>query len=178
MDEAERQFDQSQQKQRLFGEFRYAASTWDRQRRVIVKAERLMEGPNMRFVITSLKGEPQALYDEVYCQRGEVENRIKEQQLGLFADRTSCQKLYTNQFRLILSSAAYVLLQTMRRTALDGTDLARSQVNTIRLKVLKVAARVEITVRRVVFHMASSYPYQQQFRKVLERIGGPHMTPI
>lgn len=178
MQQSEHQFEQSQQKQRLFGEFTYAAQTWDRKRRVIVKAERLVLGPNMRFVVTSLEGDPQHLYDAVYCQRGEVENRIKEQQLGLFADRTSCQKLYANQFRLILSSAAYVLLQALRRTALQGTDLARSQVQTIRLKVLKVAARVVVSVRRVVFHMASSYPYQAMFRKLLDRLGGPHMAPI
>jgi|TARA_B100000408_G_scaffold15304_1_gene10486 hypothetical protein len=176
--QAERQFEHSHEKQRVFEEFRYAASTWDRERRVIIKAERLVEGPNTRFVVTSLEGEPQHLYDKVYCQRGDAENRIKEQQLGLFAGRTSCGAMHANQFRLFLSSAAYVLLQALRRIALEGTELARSQVQTIRLKLLKVAARVVVSVRRVRFYMASSYPYQEPFRRLLERLGGPQMAPI
>jgi Transposase DDE domain group 1 len=110
--------------------------------------------------VTNVPGDPQELYDEVYCQRGEMENRIKEQQLGLFADRTSCHRFLANQFRLLLSSAAYVLVQALRRTALAGTELARAQVGTIRLRLFKVAARVAVSARRVVFHLASSYPYQ------------------
>ncbi len=178
IEESERQFEQSQEKQRVFGEFTYAATPWDRERRVIIKAERLVEGPNTRFVVTSLEGEPQPLYDDVYCQRGEAENRIKEQQLGLFAGRTSCGKMYGNQFRLFLSSAAYVLMHALRRIALEGTELERSQVQTIRLKLLKVAARVVVSTRRVRFYMASSYPYQELFRKLLDRLGGPQMAPI
>jgi hypothetical protein len=99
-----------------------------------------------------------------------MENRIKEQQLDLFADRTSCHRFLANQFRLLLSSAAYVLVQALRRTALSGTDLARAQVGTIRLKLFKVAARVVVTARRVVYHLASSYPYQAVFRSVYERL--------
>jgi hypothetical protein len=102
----------------------------------------------------------------VYCQRGAAENRIKEQQLDLFADRTSCHHFLANQFRLLLSSAAYVLVQALRRTALAGTELAAAQVGTIRLKLFKVAARVVVTARRVVFHLASSYPFQLIFREV------------
>ena len=94
------------------------------------------QGANPRFVVTRLAGDAQALYDEVYCARGEMENRLKEQQLGLFADRTSCQSWWANQFRLLLSSAAYLLLETIRRPGLAGTELARAQVATIRLKVL------------------------------------------
>ena len=101
-------------------------------------------GANPRFVVTNVPGDPQELYEEVYCQRGEMENRIKEQQLDLFADRTSCHRFLANQFRLLLSSAAYVLVQALRRTALAGTELARAQVGTIRLKLLKVAARVRV----------------------------------
>ena len=108
--QAEFQFQQTQQKQRVFGELTYAAQTWDRPRRVIVKAERLGPGPNTRFIVTNLAGVPQALYDDIYCQRGDMENRIKEQQLGLFADRTSCHDFGANQFRVLLSAAAYVLL--------------------------------------------------------------------
>jgi hypothetical protein len=167
---AERQFQRTGQPQRLFGSISYGASTWDRTRRVIVKAEHNAKGANPRFVVTNVPGDPQELYDDVYCQRGEMENRIKEQQLDLFADRTSCHRFMANQFRLLLSSAAYVLVQTLRRTALAGTELARAQVGTIRLKLFKVAARVVVSVRRVVFHLASSYPYQELFRSVYERL--------
>jgi Transposase DDE domain group 1 len=170
---AQRQFQKTGQPQRLFGSFAYAASSWDRRRRVIVKAEHNDQGSNPRFVVTNAPGDPQALYDDVYCQRGEMENRIKEQQLDLFADRTSCHRFLANQFRLLLSSAAYVLVQALRRTALVGTELARAQVGTIRLRLFKVAARVVVSVRRVVFHLASSYPYQEVFRAVYERLIGP-----
>ncbi len=163
-------FDWTGQPQRLFGTFAYAAGTWDRPRRVLVKAEHTAQGANPRFVVTNVPGDPPELYEDVYCQRGEMENRIKEQQLELFADRTSCHRFLANQFRLLLSSAAYVLLQALRRTALAGTELAQAQVGTIRLKLLKVAARVVVTVRRVVFHLASSYPYQALFRLVAARL--------
>jgi hypothetical protein len=169
---AERQHRRTGQPQRIFGSFAYAAGTWDRRRRVIVKAEHSDQGTNPRFVVTNVPGEPQALYDEVYCQRGETENRIKEQQLDLFADRTSCHRFLANQFRLLLSSAAYLLIQALRRRALAGTELARGQVGTIRLKLLQVAARVVTSVRRVVFHLASSYPYQALFTGVMARVSG------
>jgi Transposase DDE domain group 1 len=174
---AERQFRQTGQPQRIFGSFGYAASTWDRTRRVIVKAEHNAQGANPRFVVANVPGDPQELYEDVYCQRGEMENRIKEQQLDLFADRTSCHRFLANQFRLLLSSAAYVLVQALRRTALSGTELARAQVGTIRLKLFKVAARVGVTARRVVFHLASSYPYQEVFRSVFERLTGHRPSP-
>jgi hypothetical protein len=114
--------------------------------------------------------DPRELYEEVYCQRGEMENRIKEQQLDLFAGRTSCHLLPANQFWLLLSAAAYVLVQALRRTALSGTELARAQVGTIWLRLLKVAARVVVSARRVAFHLASSYPLQELFGSVLERV--------
>ena len=171
---AQRQFQQTGRPQRLFGSFAYAASTWDRPRRVIVKAEHNAQGANPRFVVTNVPGDPRELYDDVYCQRGEMENRIKEQQLDLFADRTSCHRFLANQFRLFLSSAAYVLVQGLRRTALSGTEWACAQVGTIRLRLFKGAARVVVTARRVVFHLASSYPYQDVFRAVYERLtAGP-----
>ena len=133
---------------------------------MIVKAEHTAQGQNPRFVVANVPGDPQELYEDVYCQRGEAENRIKEQQLDLFADRTSCHRFLANQFRLLLSSSAYVLIQALRRTALAGTELAEAQVGTIRLKLFKVAARVVVSARRVVFHLASSYPYQAVFREV------------
>jgi hypothetical protein len=167
---AERQFERTGVPQRLFGSFAYAAASWDRPRRVIVKAEHGARGANPRFVVTNVPGDPQELYEAVYCQRGEAENRIKEQQLDLFAGRTSCHRFQANQFRLLLSSAAYVLMQALRREALADTELAEAQVGTIRLKLLKVAARVVVSTRRVVFHLAGSFPYRELFRGVQERL--------
>jgi hypothetical protein len=166
MDQAQTQHAQTQEKQRLFGAVQYAAKSWDRERRVIVKAEHTAKGSNPRFVVTNLQQEAQLLYDEVYCVRGEMENRIKEQQLGLFSDRTSCHDWWANQFRLLLSSCAYVLLETIRRLGLAGTDLARAQVGTIRLKLLKIGAVVLRNTRRVRLLLASSYPYQNIFAQV------------
>jgi hypothetical protein len=168
--QTEAQFQQTQQKQRLFRELTYAAQTWDRPRRVIVKAERLALGPNTRFIVTNLAGAPQALYDDIYCQRGDMENRIKEQQLGLFADRTSCHDFEANQFRVLLSAAAYVLLEALRRIGLAGTELAAAQVSTIRRKLLKIGAGVICSVRRIVLHLAGGYPLQQLFASVLARL--------
>ena len=170
MNAAEKAYQRSGRKQRRFHEIRYAAHTWDRKRRVIVKAERLQEGPNCRFVVTNLEQPPKHIYDGRYTARGDMENRIKEQQLDLFADRTSCHRFAANQFRLLLASAAYVLISHLRRLALPGTQLARAQVGTIRIKLLKVAARVVTSVRRVVFHLSSSYPYQSLFRAIVARL--------
>lgn len=173
IDKADRRFKTSGQPQRIFGSFAYAAATWDRQRRVIVKAEHTAQGPNPRFIVVNVPGDPRKLYEDVSCQRGDMENRIKEQQLDLFADRTSCHRFLANQFRLLLSSAAYVLVQALRRMALRGTDLEQAQVGTIRLKLLKVAARVVVSARRVVFHLATSYPWAERFQAVFERVMSP-----
>jgi hypothetical protein len=168
--QAARQFSKTKEPQRIFASFSYGASTWDRSRRVIVKAEHNAQGRNPRFVVTNVPADPQEVYEDFYCQRGNMENRIKEQQLDLFADRTSCHRFLANQFRLLLSSAAYVLVQALRRTALRETDLEKAQVGTIRLKLLKVAALVVVSARRIVFHLATSYPFQPLFRSVLERL--------
>jgi hypothetical protein len=170
MQSAAAQFESTQEKQRFFGWIDYAAQSWDRQRRVIIKAEHSAQGANPRFLVTSLAGDAQQLYDEVYCARGEMENRIKEQQLGLFADRTSCQGWWANQFRLLLSSAAYVLLETIRRVGLAGTELARAQVATIRLKVLKIGTVIVRNTRRIRLLFTSAYPYQELFGSVLRRL--------
>ena len=167
---AARRFALTGEPQRIFGSFAYSADTWDRKRKVIVKAEHTAKGVNPRFIVTNVPGAAQELYEDVYCQRGDMENRIKEQQLDLFADRTSCHRFLANQFRLLLSSAAYVLVQALRRTALSGTELATAQVGTLRLKLFKVAARVVLSARRVVFHLASSYPYKELFRAVFDRL--------
>jgi hypothetical protein len=120
--------------------------------------------------VTTLGGEPQTLYDELYCKRGDAENRIKEQQLGLFADRTSCHDFMANQFRVLLSAAAYVLMETLRRVGLVRTELAQAQVDTIRLKLLKIGARVVRSVRRIVLHLATAYPLQELLAGVLRRL--------
>jgi hypothetical protein len=160
MEQAEAQYQETGEKVRLFGETSYAAATWDRERRVIIKSERLELGLNTRFVVTNLDHPPQELYDEVYAKRGDMENRIKEQQMMLFADRTSCHDFQANQFRLLLSTFAYVLIDALRREYLKGTELETAQCNTIRLKLFKIAARVRVTARRVWFHLSSSYPHR------------------
>jgi len=164
MAQAEAAFAAAPQKQRVFAWMEYSAESWDRARRVIAKAEFSDKGKNPRFVVTSLEGDAQALYDEVYCARGEMENRIKEQQLGLFADRTSCHAWWANQFRVLLSAAAYVLVETVRRVALAGTELARAQVTTIRLKLFKLGTVIVRNTRRILLLFSSAYPLQELFR--------------
>ena len=170
MQTVEDAYQRTGRKQRRFYALRYAAQTWDRERRVIVKAERLTQGPNCRFVVTNLKDRPHQIYDQRYTARGDMENRIKEQQLDLFADRTSCHRFQANQFRLLLASAAYVLIAQLRRLALADTELAQAQVGTIRLKLFKVAARVVLSVRRVVLHLCSNYPYTSLFNRIIARL--------
>lgn len=164
--QAETAYTKSREKQRLFASITYAASTWDKKRRVIVKAEHSRRGSNPRYVVTNLAGDEQELYDKVYCARGDMENRIKEQQLGLFADRTSCSKWWPNQFRLLLSSIAYVLLESIRRLYLSGTELARCQVDTIRLKLLKIGAIIIRNTRKIRVLLSGSYPHRKLFTRV------------
>ena len=170
MEHSSRAYEANGEKQRQFGWLDYKAKTWDRPRQVIAKAEHSAKGSNPRFVITSLQGSAQDIYDKIYCARGEMENRIKEQQLGLFADRTSCHGWWSNQFRLLLSSAAYVLMETIRRVGLKGTELARAQVGTIRLKLLKVGTIILQNTRRIRLLMSSGYPYEELFMKVVGRL--------
>jgi len=142
----------------VFGEFAYAADTWLHERRVITKAEVMSKGENPRFVVTSRTDlEPEAHY-RFYCQRGDPENRIKELKLDLKADRLSCHRFWANQFRLLLHAAAYMLMQAMR-AALAGTEFARAQVSTLRLRLLKVGARIRESVRRVWVQLPSAYPW-------------------
>jgi hypothetical protein len=162
--DAEARHRETKEKVRLFGAFEYQAHTWDRPRRVIAKAEHNAHGPNPRYLVTNLDGEPQPLYDERYCARGETENRIKEQQLDLFSDRTSCHEWWANQFRLLLSSFAYVLMETLRGVGLTGTELAQAQAGTLRLKLLKVGAVVVRNTRRVWLRLSSAFPLQEVFR--------------
>ena len=172
--QAQRQFEATGQPARVFKEFEYRTrKSWSRGRRVIGKAEHLAKGANPRFVVTSLSAErmaPQPLYEVLYCARGEMENRIKEQQLCLFADRTSCHSMRANQLRLWLSSVAYVLMQTLRQHGLKETPLATARCDTIRLKLLKIGAVVRVTVRRVWFSLAESYPFQECFQRVYQNV--------
>jgi len=161
---------------REFRDFVYRTrSSWSRKRRVVGKAEHLSKGANPRFVVTSLSMEARRLYEDLYCARGDMENRIKEQQLDLFADRTSTATLRANQLRLYFSSLAYVLLNHLRRVGLRGTDLARAQCGTIRLKLLKIGALISVSVRRVRFRLASGYPYAVLFRTVLANLQASHV---
>jgi len=171
MDEAVEMMKATGEAARVFGEFSYAAKDWKVSRRVIAKAEALPDKENHRYIVTNLDGDPRYLYEDVYCLRGDMENRIKEQQRGLYADRLSCRAFRANQFRLLLSSAAYVLLQALRRQGLVGTELEKAQVGTIRLKLLKIGGRVTRSVRRIVFHLPRSYPFKGVFSTILSRVG-------
>ncbi len=171
--EATQQWNQTGKAARVFTEFGYQTRQtkkggWDRERRVVAKAEHIDGKQNPRFVVTSLSGERwagQSLYEDLYCARGDMENRIKEQ-FSLFADRVSAETMRANQFRLYLSVMAYVLMSALRRVGLKATELATAQVSTIRNKLLKIGAQVRVTVRRVWVSMASSYPWQSLYEQV------------
>jgi hypothetical protein len=164
-------FEQTGQPARLFKEFKSRTlDSWSRARRVIAKAEHLDKGANPRFVVTTLQGDPRRLYEEVYCARGEMENRIKEQQLSLFADRTSAATMRANQLRLWFSSVAYLLMQAVRRLALRGTAMEKAQCQTIRLKLLKIGAQVKITVRKVWVSLAEGCPCKEIFLRAHENL--------
>ena len=153
--------------ERLFKELRYQTlNSWSCERRVVAKAEHLPKGKNPRFTVTSLSSEAfeaKELYEKIYCARGDMENRIKECQLDLFADRTSAGSLRANQLRLWLASLAYVLMTALRRIALQGTELAHATAGTIRLKLLKLGALVTVSVRRVKIAIASACPLKGAF---------------
>jgi hypothetical protein len=179
-EQARVEFERTKESARVFTDLHYRTlDSWSRERRVVAKAEHLAKGANPRFVVTSLTAEGRAaklLYEEDYCGRGEMENRIKEQQLHLFADRTSVRTMRGNQVRLFFSSIAYVLLEALRRLGLAGTELASAQCQTIRLKLLKIGALVRVTVRKVWVKLSSGHPYAEAFRRVhanLARLRSP-----
>jgi hypothetical protein len=169
--EAQHQFEQTGEAARVFKDFTYKTrKSWSKERRVVGKAEHLKQGANPRFVVTSLTTERVAaapLYEQRYCGRGEMENRIKEQQLMLFADRTSTHNMRSNQLRLLFSTMAYLLHQALREFGLAGTELAKAQAGTIRTKLLKIGGRLRISVRRVWLSLSEAYPYQELFARVL-----------
>ncbi len=157
----------------MFSEFSYQTRKrknggWDRERRVVAKAEHIDGKQNPRFVVTSLSCEQwaaRALYEDFYCARGDMENRIKEQ-FSLFADRVSSETMRANQMRMYLSAMAYVLMCGLRRLGLKDTELAQAQVSTIRTRLLKIGARVRVSVRRVYLSMAASYPWANLFAQI------------
>jgi hypothetical protein len=165
----------TEETEHLYGECRYAARSWPHRRRVIFKAE-VVRHPgrdpkdNPRFVITNLSQNPQWVYERVYCQRGEIENRIKELHHGLEIDRTSCSRFWANQFRVLMTAAAYVLMQELRHQA-AGTVCARAQVGTLRERLIKIGVRIEASVRRIVLHLPSSFPYLRTWRHVAHALG-------
>ena len=173
MHEATEQWQQTGKAARVFNEFEYQAKKtkkggWDRARRVVAKAEHIDGKENPRFVVTSLSSEEwaaQALYESLYCARGDMENRIKEQ-FSLFADRVSTETMRANQMRLYLSAMAYILMSGLRRLGLKATELASAQVSTIREKLLKIGAQIRVTARKVWVSMASSYPWQDLYQQV------------
>lgn len=158
---------------RIFEEFPYRAGSWDRHRWVIGKAEWTNGGANPRFIITNedrLSFQTRTLYEQDYCGRGNMENRIKEQQLDMFADRTSTETMRANQLRLWFSTLAYLLVNQLRRVGLAGTELAQATCGTIRLKLFKIGAVVQVSVRRVLVGLSSSYPWAQLWRQVAGRL--------
>ena len=157
------QYEQSGLKQREIGEFRYAADSWDIERRVITRLEYGALGTNPRFVVTNLEGQASELYEQLYCARGEAENRIKEAQLDLFGTRASCHKFLANQMRLLLAALAYTLMQRLRELALYGSELARATAATIRVRLLKIGAAIVRNTRRVRVLLASHHPLRQVF---------------
>lgn len=175
MKKARRMSRATAQTEHLYGECRYAARTWNRKRRVIIKAE-VVRLPgrepkdNPRFVVTNLPATPRSVYEKVYCERGEIENRIKELHHGLEIDRTSCSRFWANQFRVLMTAAAYVLMQELRHRA-AGTVCDRAQVGTLRERLIKIGVRIEASVRRIVLHLPSSFPYLRTWRHVAHALG-------
>lgn len=170
--------EQTGRTEHTYGECRYAAQTWKHERRVVIKAEVVQhEGREMRdnprFVVTNLKHLPKRLYERTYCMRGEIENRIKELHHGLSFDRTSCSRFLANQLRVLLTAAAYVLMQEIRAAA-ARTTLSRAQVSTLRERLFKLGAEVVVSVRRIVLHLPAAFPFLDEWRDIATVLGaGP-----
>ena len=168
---AEAVYNETYEKVKLFTEFEYAAGTWKYPRRVIAKAEFNSLGPNNRFIVTNLEDDGQYLYEKVYCARGEMENRIKEQQLDLFADRTSCHDFAANQFRLLLASLAYILMERFRALLLNGTKFAEATCGSIRLYLVKkIGAVIRRNTKKVYVALSSACPNQELLHLIAAKI--------
>ena len=166
-------FEHSAVKQREVGEFTYGAQSCFKERRVITRLQYSAQGSNPRYLVTKLTGNAQELYDTLYCQRGEAENRIKQAQVGLFATRTSCHHFQSNQLRMLLAALGYVLIERLRTLALTGTELARAQVDTRRIKLLKLAAVVTRNTRRIRLYLASKWPSANIFATAMRQWRSP-----
>jgi hypothetical protein len=182
LEQAQQQFSQTGQPSRVFQELRYQTlDSWSRERRVVGKAEQLDKGPNPRFVVTTLSAEvlaAQPLYEQEYCARGDMENRIKEKQLMLFASRVSCATMRANQVRLCLSTVAYILMRALRQHGLAETELAPAQCDTIRVKLLKVGALVRVSVRKVWVSLSEAYPLREVFVRIWEKLRALVVTEV
>ena len=178
---AQKQCEESGEAARIFSDFRYATlDSWSSERRVVAKAEYLEKGSNPRFVVTSLGPEyvgAQELYEDYYCIRGNMENRIKENQLCLFADRASAETMRANQLRIWFSAVAYIIINTFRNQVLKDTNLEKAQPDTLRNKILKIGARVIISARRVYVSFSSAYPYQELFEQAVNKLAVPQPAP-
>jgi hypothetical protein len=174
MQQAKVQFEATKTASRVFKDFTYQTKkSWSRERRVVGKAEHLAKGENPRFVVTSLSAEAypaQPLYEQEYCGRGNMENRIKEKKLFLFADRVSCHTMRANQVRLCLSTVAYLVMRNLREFGLKETEMAQAQCDTIRVKLLKIGATIQVSVRRVVLALSDAFPFQAIFQRVWENL--------
>jgi len=174
LEQAKTQHQKTGKAARVFKDFRYQTlKSWSCKRRVVGKAEHLAKGSNPRFVVTTLSKkvvDARRLYEDIYCARGDMENRIKEQQLDLFADRTSTHGMCSNQLRLYFSSWAYIVLETLRRVGLVGTEIAKAQCGTIRLKLLKIGAQIRVSVRKVWISWSENYPHAGLFEQILSRL--------
>jgi hypothetical protein len=174
LNEASRLYEETQQAARVYKDFTYRTlDSWSRERRVVGKCEHLAKGANPRFVVTSIPAsemDARQLYEDEYCARGEMENRIKEQQQDMFADRTSTHEMRSNQLRLWFASVAYTIVNALRQFGLRGTRMERAQCGTIREKLFKIGAQVQVSVRRVVARFSSAWPLREQFRAVLRNI--------
>jgi hypothetical protein len=174
MHQAKLQFETTKEPSRVFKDFIYKTRTsWSRERRVVGKAEHLAKGENPRFVVTSLPPETfdaRTLYEQEYCARGNMENRIKEKKLFLFADRVSCGTMRANQVRLCLSTVAYIVMRTLRDFGLRDTEFAQAQCDTIRVKLLKIGATIQVSVRRVALALSEAFPFQRIFHQAWENL--------
>lgn len=170
LDKARLQYIHTGEKVRLFDDVYYAAKSWDKPRRIIMKAEWLEKGANPRFVVTNMLTDAQTLYDQFYVKRGATsEHRIKELKLGIKADRLSCQSFMVNQFRLFLSQAAYILMLSLRKAA-EGTKLATASVTRLRERIIKIAAKVTVSVRRVLVELTAHCPFQKEISVIAQRL--------
>jgi hypothetical protein len=178
LERARLQFCKTREKARLFDDVYYAAATWQEPRRLVMKAEWLPKGANPRFVLTNLTQPAQALYDDFYVHRGaDSEHRIKEFKLGIQADRLSCHNFIANQFRLLLAQAAYILLLAIRQAA-KGTQFATAQVPRLQAMLIKGAARVRVSARRVLVELAAYCPFAQELRQITQRLVSSKVLPL